>query len=73
MHEFDLSEAHQLVRHVAVVLARKLLANGTLHETGQGRQDVDWRVDLSVVQLTIDENLPLSDVTRQVWNRMCDI
>ena len=40
-----------------MVLAGHVLADGGLHETGQGRQHVDWRVDLPVVELTVDVDL----------------
>jgi hypothetical protein len=56
-----------------VVLAGKLFADGTLHETRQGRQHVDGRIDLPVVELTIDENLALRDVAGEIRNRVCDI
>ena len=51
----------------------QFFADGALHQTRQGRQYIDGRVDLSVVQLTIDENLALSDVASQIRNRMCYI
>ena len=63
----------QLVRHIAVVAASELLADGALHQTTETGQDVDGRVDLSVVQLAIDEDLALRDVARKVRNGMRNI
>lgn len=56
----------QLVGHVAVVLARHTLANGTLHETRQRRQDVNGRRNLPVVQLPVNVNLALGNVAGKV-------
>lgn len=42
-----------------MVFTGELLTDGTLHESGERREDVDGRVDLSVVKLTVDENLTL--------------
>ena len=63
----------QLIRHIAVVAASELLADGALHQTTETGQDVDGRVDLSVVQLAIDEDLALRDVASKVRNGMRDI
>lgn len=51
----------------------KALADGTLHQTGQRREDVDWRVDLPVMELTVDEDLAFRNVASQIRNGMCDI
>ena len=56
-----------------MVFPRQLLADGALHETGQRRQDVDRWVYLPVVQLTIDEDLALSDVPGEIGNWMRDV
>ena len=50
-----------------------ILFNSFLHQTGQRWQHVDRRVNLLVVQLSIDEDLALSDVTSQIWDRVSDI
>uniref|UniRef100_A0A182QVN8 Uncharacterized protein n=1 Tax=Anopheles farauti TaxID=69004 RepID=A0A182QVN8_9DIPT len=63
----------QLVRHVRVVLAGHALADGGLHQTRQRRQHVHRRVDLTIVQLTVDVDLTLGNVTGQIGNRMGDI
>jgi hypothetical protein len=63
----------ELVGHVAVVFPCAALADGGLHETGEGGQDVDGWVDTLVVELTVDEDLAFRDVTRQVGDRMCDV
>lgn len=63
----------QLVGHVGVVLAGHALADGRLHESGEGRQHVDGRVDLTVVQLTLNVDLSLSDVASEIRDGMSDI
>ena len=50
-----------------------ILLNGFLHETGEGGQHVDGRVDLLVVQLSIDEDLSFSDVASEIGNGMRDV
>lgn len=50
-----------------------ILFDGLLHQTGKGWQHIDWRIDLLVVQLPIDEDLPLRDIACQVGDRMGDI
>lgn len=43
-------------------------------ERGKKREDaLDRRVDLLVVQLTVDRDLTLRDVTRQIGNRVGDV
>lgn len=64
---------YKLVRDIAVVLSSELLADSRLHESGQGGQDVDRGVDLLVVELTIDEDLSLCDIARQIRNRVGDV
>ena len=54
-------------------LARELLADGALHQPRERRQDVDGRVYLPVVQLSVDEDLAFGDVARQVRDRVGDI
>jgi len=56
-----------------VILSGKLLSDSRLHESGKRGQDVDGRVDLPVVELTIDEDLALCDITSQIRDRMGDI
>lgn len=48
-------------------------ADGRFHQTGERGQDVDWRVDTLVVQLTIDEDLSLRDVASQIGDGVGDI
>jgi hypothetical protein len=54
---------HQLVRHVTVILASELLPDGGLHQSRQGGEHVDRRVDLSVVKLTVDKDLALYKIS----------
>ena len=56
-----------------MILAGELLADGTLHETRERGQDIDRRVYLPVVQLTIDEDLTLGDIPSKIGDRMCDV
>ena len=53
--------------------AGQLGADGRLHQAGERGQDVDRRVDLLVVELPVDEDLPLGDVARQIGDRMRDV
>jgi hypothetical protein len=64
---------YQLVGNVAVVLAGELLANRALHETRQRREHVDGRVNLTVVQLAINEDLSLRNVPSKVGNWVRDV
>ena len=50
-----------------------ILFNSFLHETRQRRQDVNWRVDLFVVELSINEDLAFCDVPSKIWDGMGDI
>jgi len=63
----------QLVGDIAVILAGASLTNSGLHQTRERWQDVDGRVDTSVVQLTINKDLALGNITRQVRNRVSNI
>lgn len=47
--------------------------NSFLHQTREGRKNVDWRINLLVVKLSIDEYLSFCDVASQIRNRMGDI
>ncbi len=49
------------------------LANGRLHETGERRENVDGRVDATIVELAVDEDLPLGDVAGQIRDGVRDI
>lgn len=49
------------------------LTDGGLHETGQRWEDVDWWVNTLVVELTIDEDLALGNVTGQVGDWVGDV
>jgi hypothetical protein len=47
--------------------------NSGLHKTRQGGEHVDWGVDLSVVEGTINENLAFSDIACKIGDEMGDI
>ncbi len=50
-----------------------IFLDGFLHETGKRGQDVDWWIDLFVVELPIDENLSLCDVASEIGDGMRDV
>jgi hypothetical protein len=39
-----------------------IFLNGFLHQTGERRKDIDWWVDLFIMELTINEDLTFCDV-----------
>ena len=55
----DGRQAYQLVGHISVVLSGKLLADSALHQPRKRGQNVDWWVNLTIVELAIDEDLSL--------------
>jgi hypothetical protein len=61
----------KLVGNWSVVFS--VFFNGFLHQSGQRWQDVDWWVNLFIVQLSIDEDLSFCDVASQIGNWMGDI
>lgn len=66
-------ETYQLIRHIAMILSRHTLTNGGFHQTRKRRKDIDRRIYLSVVQLTINKNLSFCNISRQIRNRMGNI
>jgi hypothetical protein len=62
-----------------VIFSGKFLAgmviesNSGLHKTRQGGEHVDFWVDLSVVEGTINENLAFSDIACKIGDVMGDI
>ena len=65
--------SHQLVGHVGMVPACHAITNGRLHQTGEGGQDVDGRVNLPVVQLSVHVDLSLGDVASEIGNGVSDV
>jgi len=63
----------QLVGDFRMVGPGHALANSRLHQPRERWQHVNGRVDLLVVQLTIDEDLSFCDVPGQIWDGMVDI
>ncbi|KAI6769729.1 hypothetical protein HG530_004358 [Fusarium avenaceum] len=59
----------QLVRNITVILSGHALTNGRLHQTRERRQHVDGRVDTTVVESSVNEDLALGNVTCQIGNR----
>src|SRR5579871_1144107 len=62
--------AVKLVRQVRVVAARPSLSNAVTHQAGQRGQDIYRRIDSSAIEITLQDNLALGDVSGQVRNRM---
>lgn len=56
-----------------MILSGELLANGGFHESRERGKDVDGWVNLSVVKLSIDSDLTLSDVAGQIGNRVGNV
>ncbi len=56
-----------------MILPSHALANGRLHQTRQGGEDVDGRIDLPVVQLTVNVDLALGDVAGQIGDGVSDV
>lgn len=56
-----------------MVLSCAALTDGGLHETGEGWENVDRRVDTLVVELTVNEDLTFRNVTSQIGDRMGNI
>ena len=50
-----------------------VLFDGFLHETRKRRKDVDGRVYLFIVKLSIDEDLSFSNVAGKIGNRVGDV
>ena len=56
-----------------MILSGKLFSDSRLHKSRERGQDVDRGVNLPVVELTIDEDLALCNITSQVRDRVSDI
>jgi len=56
-----------------VILPGEFLSDGGLHKSGERGKNVDRRVDLSVVKLSVDEDLSLCDVTGKIGDGVGDI
>ena len=47
--------------------------NGRFHESGEGWEHVDGRIDLSVVQVSVNKDLSLGDIPSEIGDGMSDI
>jgi hypothetical protein len=56
-----------------VVLARMAFADGRLHQSGEGWENVDGRIDTLVVERTVDEDLTLGDVSSEIGNGVSNV
>ena len=61
----------QLIRNWWMILS--IFFNSFFHQSGQWWQNVDWWIDLLVMQLSINKDLSFSNVTSKIWNWMGDI
>ena len=66
-------DAHQLVRHLSMILACHSLANSRLHQSRQGGKNIDGRIDLTIVELPVNVDLSFGDIASQIRNRMSDV
>jgi hypothetical protein len=61
----------ELVANGGVILS--VLLNGLLHETRKRGEHVDGRIDLLVVELSVDEDLSLGDVACEIGDGVSDV
>jgi hypothetical protein len=66
-------ESIHLVGNIWMIVSCHTFTDSTLHQSGKGWQDIDWWVNASLVHVSINVDLSLSDVTSQIWNWMGDI
>lgn len=72
-------ESVHLVGNIGVILSGHhfvdilVEANSVLHETGQGGQHVNWRIDVLLVHVLIDIDLTLGNVASEIGDGMSDI
>src|SRR2546426_1932566 len=59
----------QLIRNLSMILSRPALPNTLLHQTRQRWRRINRWIDPFSVQTSIDENLPLGNVSGKVRNR----
>jgi hypothetical protein len=65
--------AYQLVGHISVIFTCHAFAYSRLHQTTEGWQYIYRWVNLSIVKLTVNIDLSLRDVARQIRDGMSDI
>ena len=63
----------KLICQILVVFPCISFADAVLHQSGQRRKDIDRRIDGLPVQRTVEHDLPLSDISGQVRDGVCDI
>jgi len=66
-------ERVHLVANGWVIFSGHSFTNSVLHQTGERWQDVNWWIDISLVHLSIDVDLTLSDISGKIWDWMSDI
>merc|ERR1719235_2647502 len=63
----------KLIRYVWMVHSGHALADTRFHQAAKRGQHIDWRIDLTIVQRSVYEDLAFCDVTSEVWDRMRDV
>lgn len=63
----------KLVGDFLVVCSCSLLSNGAFHKTTQRWQNIDRRINVSVMKLSVQVDLTLCDIPRKVRDGMSDI
>merc|ERR1739836_335435 len=56
-----------------MICTRHAFANSGFHQAAQRWEHIDWRINLTIVQRTVNKDLTFRDVSSQVWNGVCDI
>jgi len=64
---------YQLIRHIAMIFSSHAFSNGRFHQSGKRRKDIDRRIYLSIMQLTIHKDLAFSNIASEIWNRMRNV
>jgi len=66
-------ECIKLVRHFWVINSSETFSDSRLHETRERGQHIDWWIDLSVVEISINENLTFSNISCKIRNWMSNV
>lgn len=56
-----------------MILSSHASTDGGLHQSAQRWEHIDWWINSSVVELSVDEDLAFSDIASQIRNRVSDI
>ena len=61
----------KLIRNWGMIFS--IFLNSFLHQSGQRRKNVNWRINLLIMKLSINKDLAFSNVASKIWNWMGDI